>query len=161
MSDAELERLRRQIANLETHLTTVILDESRSYDSRELVAKMEATEYFRMVGGVDSLGELRHAVDAAQASVGLVIDRDYGKDRHRGAPARALLIVNASDSTTANQAMAIANGISSGLSIQTLGRRAGWDGGRLPIDLRVRPWYNPELDALGEARRDRDPRKRR
>jgi len=41
--------------------------------------------------------------DSAKALVGLVIDRDFGKDAHRGAPARALLIVNASDSTTSNQ----------------------------------------------------------
>jgi ABC-2 type transport system permease protein len=127
------------------HLTTVVLDESRSYDSRELVAKMEASEYFSVVGRVDSFDELRHAVDSAQASVGLVVDRDYGKDRHRGAPARALLIVNASDSTTANQAMSIASGIGNGLSVRTLGQHAAWRSASPPVDMRVRPWYNPEL----------------
>jgi ABC-2 type transport system permease protein len=127
------------------HLTTVVLDESRSYDSRELAAKMAATEYFTLVGRVDSLDQMRRAIDSGKASVGLVIDRDYGKDRHRGAPARALLIVNASDSTTANQAMSIASGISNGLSVQTLGQRAEWRSSRLPVDVRVRPWYNPEL----------------
>ena len=127
------------------HLKTVVLDESRSYDSRELVAKMEASEYFHMVGRVDSLDELRSAIDSARASVGLVIDRDYGKNRHRGAPARALLIVNASDSTTSTQAMSIASGIATGLSVQTLGQQARWLSPGLPIDVRVRPWYNPEL----------------
>ena len=52
--------------------------------------------------------------------VGLVIDRDFGKDSHRGAPARALLIVNASDSTTSNQAMGIVSGIASGISLRRL-----------------------------------------
>jgi ABC-2 type transport system permease protein len=127
------------------HLTTVVLDESRSFDSRELAAKMAASEYFQIVGRVDSLDELQHAVDSGQAAVGLVIDADYGKDRHRGVPARALLIVNASDSTTANQAMSVASGIVSGLSIQTLSRRAGWTADEKPVDMRVRPWYNPEL----------------
>jgi ABC-2 type transport system permease protein len=127
------------------HLTTVVLDESRSYDSRELVAKMVASEYFAVVGRVDSLDALQHAVDSAQASVGLVIDRDFGKDRHRGAPARALLIVNASDSTTANQAMSTAAGIGTGISVQSLSQRAGWRADGLPIDVRMRPWYNPEL----------------
>ena len=127
------------------HLKTVVLDESRSYHSRELVAKMVASEYFSVVGRVDSLNELRREVDSARAAVGLVIDRDYGKDRHRGAPARALLIVNASDSTTANQAMSIASGIGSGLSMQTLGQHAKWRGAGGPVDIRVRPWYNPEM----------------
>jgi ABC-2 type transport system permease protein len=127
------------------HLTTVVLDESRSYDSRELVAKMDATDYFDIVGRVDSFEELQQAIDAAQAAVGLVIDHDFGKDRHRGAPARALLIVNASDSTTSTQAMSIVNGITSGMSIGTLRRRANWTASSLPIDMRIRPWYNPEL----------------
>jgi ABC-2 type transport system permease protein len=128
------------------HLSTVVLDESRSFESRELVAKMVASEYFSLAGRVDSLDQLRHTIDSGHASVGLVIDRDFGKNRHKGVPARALLIVNASDSTTANQAMSIASGIGNGLSVQTLGRAAGWQhAGAMPIDMRMRPWYNPEM----------------
>jgi ABC transporter DrrB family efflux protein len=127
------------------HLTTVVLDESRSFESRELVAKMDATDYFDIVGRVDSLEELQRAVDSAQAAVGLVIDHDFGKDRHRSAPAKALLIVNASDSTTSNQAMSIVSGISSSLSLRVLSAQAGWKAQGGPVDVRVRPWYNPEL----------------
>lgn len=127
------------------HLPTVVLDESRSFDSRELVARLTASEYFDVVGRVDSFDEAQYALDAAEAKVALVIDRHYARDRRRGAPARALLIVDASDTTTSSQAMAIANGVASQLSVQTLARRAGWRGDGLPIDVRVRPWYNPDL----------------
>ena len=48
--------------------------------------------------------ELRHELDSGRASVGLVIDRDFGKDLHRGRPAQAFLIVDASDTTTSSQA---------------------------------------------------------
>ena len=127
------------------HLKTVVLDESRSYESRELVAKMTASEYFDVVGRVDSLRELQTALDSATATVGLVIDREFGANRHRGKPAEAFLVVNASDTTTATQAMSIASGVATQLSMQTLARRAGWRGTALPVDLRVRPWYNPDL----------------
>lgn len=127
------------------HLRTVVLDESRSYDSRELVARLTASEYFEVVGRVDSLRELQTALDSAHASVGLVIDRDYGRNRHRGTPAEALLIVNASDTTTSSQAMAIASGVATQLSMQILSRRANWRESALPVDLRVRPWYNADL----------------
>ncbi len=127
------------------HLKTVVLDEARSFESRELVAKMTATEYFDVVGYVSSLAELRRQIDSAKASVGLVIDRNFGKDIHRGSPARALLIVNASDTTTASQAMSIAAGIANGSSIRILATRAGWKADALPVDVRVRPWYNPDL----------------
>jgi ABC-2 type transport system permease protein len=127
------------------HLKTVVLDESRSYDSRELVAKMTASEYFQVVGRVDSFDALRREIDSGRAAVGLVIDREFGADRHRGDPAHAFLIVNASDTTTSAQAMAVASGVATGLSMQALARRAGWRVKELPVDLRVRPWYNPDL----------------
>lgn len=126
-------------------LPTVVLDESRSYDSRELVARLTASDYFSVVGSVSSFDELQYALDSSLARVALVIDRDYGRDRRRGHPASALLIVDASDTTTSSQAMAIASGVASQLSVQTLARQAGWRDARLPIDLRVRPWYNPDL----------------
>jgi ABC-2 type transport system permease protein len=126
------------------HMKTVVMDESRSTESRELVAKMQATAYFDVIGRVDSFDELQRHIDSGEALVGLVIDRDYGKNRHSGQTADALLIVNASDSTTSNQAMAIVNGIASRISVQTLQARAGNTGAR-PLDVRVRPWYNPEM----------------
>jgi len=127
------------------HLSTVVLDESRSFESRELVAKMTATEYFDVRGYVGSLAALRREIDAAHASVGLVIDREYGKDLHAGRPAHAFLVVNASDTTTSTQAMSIASGIAQGLSVRILAARAGWKEKDLPVDIRVRPWYNPDL----------------
>jgi ABC-2 type transport system permease protein len=127
------------------HLRMVVFDESRSYESRELVAKMEASQYFDLVGGVSSFDELRRELDTDRASVALVIDAEFGRDRRRGAPAHALLIVNASDSTTSTQAMSVASGIASSMSMQALGVRARWRDRELPIDLRVRPWYNPDL----------------
>jgi ABC-2 type transport system permease protein len=127
------------------HLKMAVYDESKSVESRDLVSKMIATEYFDVVARPDSLDALRRIIDAGKASVGLVIDRNFGKDYHRGAPAHAFLIVNASDTTTATQAMSIASGIASGLSIRALAQRADWTWEDMPLDLRVRPWYNPDL----------------
>jgi len=127
------------------HLRTVVLDESRSYDSRELVAKMTVTEYFDVVGYVDTLEEVQDRLDADAASVGLVIDRNYGRDVHAGVPARAFLVVNASDTTTSAQAMSIAGGIANRMSVGVLAERADWKHSEMPIDLRIRPWYNPDL----------------
>jgi ABC-2 type transport system permease protein len=127
------------------HLPMVVLDDSRSFESREFVAKMTASQYFDVVGGVSSFDELRRALDSARASVALVIDRRYGENLRRGVPAHALLIVNASDSTTSTQAMSVAAGIANAVSIQNLAVRARWRERELPVDMRVRPWYNPDL----------------
>lgn len=127
------------------HLRTVVLDESRSYESRELVAKMTASEYFEVIGRVDSFKELQQSIDSAQAVVGLVIDREFANDRHRGASAKAFLIVNASDATTSQQAMSVMSGIASKMSVQVLSQKASWKEDGPPVDIRLRPWYNAEL----------------
>ncbi|HYC92764.1 MAG TPA: ABC transporter permease [Thermoanaerobaculia bacterium] len=127
------------------HLRTVVLDESRSFESRELVARMTGTGYFDVVKHVDTMKAMQAEIDSARAAVGLVIDADFGKDRHRHAPAQAFLIVNASDSTTSSQAMSIMSGISQKMSIEVLARAGGWKHKAMPVDLRVRPWYNPDL----------------
>ena len=126
-------------------LKTVVVDESRTYESRELVAKMTASDYFRIVRYADSMEEMGRELDAAHAAVGLVIDRDFGKDLRRGAPARALLVVNGSDNVVSSQAVAVASGVARQISAGILIRRASWEDAAPPVDLRVRPWYNPDL----------------
>src|SRR5262245_26245430 len=116
------------------HLPMVVLDESRTYESREMIARMESSQYFDVIGAVHSFDELRRALDTATASVALVIDREFGKDRREGQPAHALLIVNASDSTTATQAMSVAGGIATASSIQQLAVQARWRNRELPVD---------------------------
>ena len=54
------------------HLRTVVYDESRTFDSREVVAKMTGTGYFDVVGHVDSFDALRREIDAGHAAVGVV-----------------------------------------------------------------------------------------
>jgi ABC-2 type transport system permease protein len=88
---------------------------------------------------------MRRAMDSGRAAVALVIDREFGADIRRGQSAHALLVVNASDTTTATQAMSIAGGIANLGSVQLLARRAGWRERLAPIDVRIRPWYNPDL----------------
>ena len=49
------------------HMQAVVMDDSRSYESRELVAKMEATGYFDIIGRVDSYDQMQTAIDSARA----------------------------------------------------------------------------------------------
>ena len=127
------------------HLKTVVVDEDGSAESRDLVAHLTASGYFRIVTSALSMEEMGRELDAAHAVVGLVIDRDFGKNLRRGLPARALLVVNGSDNVVSSQAIAVASGVARQLSSGILLRKAGWSADAPPVDLRVRPWYNPDL----------------
>ena len=82
------------------HLKMVVLDESRSYESRELVAQDGSQPVLRRGRPRRSLDELQTRSTRRTRVVGLVIDRDFGRTATAAQPAQALLIVNASDSTT-------------------------------------------------------------
>jgi len=127
------------------NLRTVVVDESRSFESREFVSRLTASDYFRIVKYVDTLDEMGRELDAARAVAGLVLDRDFGKDVRAGRPARALLVVNGSDNVVSGQGIAVASGVAREMSTELLARRARWTEGAPPVDLRVRPLYNPDL----------------
>src|SRR5512137_2083305 len=55
------------------HIATLVLDEDRTRESRELVQQFVNTQTFRVVGEVRSLTELGDAIRRGQAYVGLQI----------------------------------------------------------------------------------------
>jgi ABC-2 type transport system permease protein len=123
------------------HLKTVVLDESRSAESRALVAVMANTGNFDLVGPVGDRAALREAIESGVASAALVIPPDYERNIKRGRTAEAQIIVDAADPQSSSSAI-------SGAQLAALARGATITAQRYrappPIDMRVRPWYNPE-----------------
>lgn len=124
------------------HVPMVVLDQSRSAESRALVDVLRNTGNFDVVGSVTSRAEIEPLIEEGHAHAALVVPPDYVPDLKRGRGAKAQLIVDAADplsSTAAINAAAMASTATS-LSIAQLGH------GRVqPLEIRVRPWYNPDL----------------
>lgn len=124
------------------HLPTVILDESRTAQSRELLAALENTDNFTFLEEVTGRDAIRHAIASGYARAAVVIPPDYASDLKRGRTASAQVIVDAAD-PLASQA-AIGGAAQAG---QVVSMRLRGSPRALPLDLRVRPWYNPTLDS--------------
>ena len=117
------------------HLPTIVLDESRTAQSRALVDIMKNTGNFDIVGQVQSRDEVRTLIQGGEVRAAVIIPPDFARNLKRGQPARAQMIVDAADplaSSAAIQAASIAAARSSA-------------SGRIPLEVRVRPWYNPAL----------------
>ncbi|HKG94282.1 MAG TPA: ABC transporter permease [Gemmatimonadaceae bacterium] len=124
------------------HLPTVVLDESRSASSRALVQVMEQTQNFDIVGTVGSREELRERIESGRARAAIVVPPSFDTDlRRRGRTAQAQVIVDAADP------MASAAAISGAALAATVHAAAltGADRRDPPLEVRVRPWYNPAL----------------
>ncbi len=125
------------------HIPTVVLDESRTPASREIVAAFENTGSFDIVRHVDGRPALDAAIARGDAQAGIVVPNDYPRDLARGRTATVQVVVDASDPLSSQSALAAAGAVGQVRNLQILGAAAGRT--VLPLEVRVRPRYNPGL----------------
>jgi drug efflux transport system permease protein len=124
------------------HLPTVVLDESRTPESRRLIEVLRNTGNFDVVEQVHSRGELADRIEGGRASAGLVIPPRFMRDIERGVTGRAQIIVDAADPLASSAALSGAVQAGSARAAELAGAGIA----RPPrLEVRVRPWYNPGL----------------
>lgn len=134
------------------HVPLAVYDQDLTRQSRDLIGAFTRSGRFDAVARLDSYQQVNRALDDGVARAALVIPRRFAADLARGRPVPVQLIVDGSDSTTASTAIGYAGAIlqqqSTGLSLEAV-RRAGLatGGSVLPLDARMRFWYNPELNS--------------
>src|SRR6266568_2477449 len=124
------------------NLPTVVLDQSRTPESRDLIAAFENTGNFRVVTHVDGRPALDAAIARGDAQAGIVVPYDYPRDLARGTTATVQVIVDAADPLSSQAALNAAVGVAQVRNLAILSRAAGRS---LPVEARVRPRYNPGL----------------
>jgi len=122
------------------NLPTVVLDESRTSDSRRLISVIGNTGNFKIVGDVATRDEVQTAVLSARAAAALIIPPEYARDVRAGRTATAQMIVDASDPQTSAAAMSGAQLAAAAVATQIVSARFA---APPPLELRVRPWFNP------------------
>lgn len=136
------------LSNEVLHQPTVVWDQSNTAESRLLITTFENTRYFRVSAYARELADIESRLDGGQAKVGIVIPPDYATQIRSGRPTQVLVVVDATDATSANTLLSVAAGagasISRDLAVEILQRQ----GQRAPptlVDIRSRAWYNPDL----------------
>ena len=122
------------------HLKTVVLDESRTAESRALVTVIANTGNFDIIAHVSNRDAIREAIESGEVTAALVIPPDYARDIAQGRTATAQMIVDAADPQSSAAAISGAQLAAQARSTQLLGERFRL---AVPIEMRVRPWYNP------------------
>jgi len=125
------------------HMATIILNEDRTVESRQLIDRFVNTQTFRVVGEVQNLEEMKSEMRKGRAYVGLEIPPTFTRDVRAGRPAQVQLLVDGSNSTTALQALNTGMGVALTQSVETLLRETGRSG--MPIDIRPQMLYNPAM----------------
>ena len=125
------------------NVPTIVLDESHTPQSRRLVEMMANTRNFRIVGTAANRDEVRDAIERGDAAAAIIVPPEFATDLKRGRSAQAQVIVDAADPLSSAAAISAA-ALTGARSGPELAVRAASASLAAPIEVRVRPWYNPE-----------------
>jgi ABC-2 type transport system permease protein len=134
------------------HISTAVLDQDRSRQSRDLVARLANSGYFDLDHYIARPQDMAPLLDRDEARVGIEIPRGFARDLAAGKSAQVQVIVDGTDSTTAGTVLGYISGILGRFSEDILEQRAQMVRAklvRLPrIEERTRVWYNPSLKSV-------------
>jgi ABC-2 type transport system permease protein len=129
-------------------ISLLVLDQSKTAESRDLIKSFENTQYFKVAGEVNNLEEIYESLDSGSAHSAVIIPPDFETKLNRRENPSIQLLIDGSDPTTARTALS--SGI---LSAQQHGIKvlsqmnektpaAAQTGG---ININTRVLYNPSM----------------
>jgi ABC-2 type transport system permease protein len=127
-----------------------ILDYDQSQESLSFVHRFSASPYFHLKTFVQDEREIVRLIDKSEVKVGLVLPRDFSKKVKVGNKATVQLLVDGTDSNTANIILSYVQGITrqynqdkTFLKVERMGQEKL----DLPVEARTRVWFNEELES--------------
>ncbi len=114
-----------------------VCDLDRSPASRQLIEDFSASTYFRRVATVDTQNALDPLLAGGKAKVAITIPAGFAAERAAGRTGTVQVVTDGSDAMSGTLGLAYAQGV-----LQTA---AEADGARMPLELRPKILYNPDL----------------
>jgi ABC-2 type transport system permease protein len=123
------------------NIPTIVFDQSRTQESRQLIDQFTATTLLRVTQFAHSREELQHAIVAGHAQVAVEIPPDYARNLAMRRQADVLVLIDGSDSSVASQALSAANGVVLTNNIRKLlGEHA-----QPPVEAHPIMMFNPDM----------------
>lgn len=134
-------------ANLDVKdIPTVVLDQDRSRESRELLTRFTASGYFMSAVQATDQDDIDEVLDRGEASMAIVIPRGFGRDIRSGRGAELQIVLDGADSNSAVIGLGYANMILRSYTARSLSSRQSLDDARTAsVVPEIRVWYNPEM----------------
>jgi len=129
-------------------IPTIVYDNDRSAESRDLIARFQGSRYFQVIGAVSGYGPIEEEINRSRCLLGVVIPQDYARKLLTEQESPVQIILDGSDSNTASIALGYANTVIQAHAVEVRSAaQSRKSAGRLvpAIDPRLRIWYNSEL----------------
>ena len=140
----------------------VVADGDRSPDSRQLIARFDASRNFTVIDTVTTVRDVDEYLQRGRAWMALGIPPGYGSAIHNGRPVAVQAIADGTDSNSTTVALGYATSLIGEYASELLEESTSpgtLNPGTLnpalnpeprtpnPIDLRIRIWFNPQLES--------------
>ena len=127
---------------------TAVFDLDRTQTSRNFVRNFTGSHYFQMDYYVTNYKDLQELIDNGKILLGLVIEKDFGKNIGRGETARVQAVFDGSDGNSASIAAGyvqlIAADFANNILVDFI-NRTGLKTVPAAVTPEVRVWYNPAM----------------
>ena len=127
-----------------------VLDRDRSQESLNFVQKFSASPYFSLRHFVQDERAMKRLIDGGKVKMGLVLPWDFSKTVKAGKKATVQVLLDGSDSNTANIVLGYVQAIArqynlekTSLKVERMGR-VRLD---LPVEGQMRVWFNEDLES--------------
>ncbi len=130
------------------NVPTVVWDQSRTRQSRDLLSLFAGSPYFSMKGYYDDYGALQLALEKGQALVALVVPADFAEKITAGKSVAVQILGDGSDANTSRLAMGYAAGVGMIYSSAVTAERMQFmehPDLSPPVAMVSRSWYNQDL----------------
>lgn len=131
------------------NIRLVVLDQDQTPESRALIEAYRVADYFRLDRIARTEDEIRELIDNNSAGVGLIIPPGYGRKVAGWQSAEVAFVLDGSDPTMANTALAAATMIgqahSTEIMVERLERRGMSQAVNPPVEVHTTVWYNPGM----------------
>lgn len=135
------------VASNISNIPTAILDQDKTQASRQFIEKFSNSGYFRLNYYLQSNSEIDELLDTGKVKLAINIPGGFSSKLKRNETAQVQIIVDGTNSITASIIMGYANEIVQRQSVEILAQQLQKTRASIPgMDLRLRVWYNPELD---------------
>jgi len=131
-------------------IPTLVYDQDRTPESRELIQHLAGSRYFTILGYVDAYEAIEREIDRSRCLLAVVIPPRFGRDIQRGRQPEVQFLFDGSDSNTASIAVGYAESVvgtyARELRDEFFNRKGGGEF-KAPVEARLRVWYNSELQS--------------
>ncbi len=129
-------------------IPTLIIDNDKTPAAREFIQRIGESRYFDIIDYLDREADIDRAMARSEALMVVVIPIGFASKIKSGHAAPVQVVLDGSDSNTASIAQGYLQAVAGGFSMELQEdriRRAGLKMADMPLEARIRVWFNPEL----------------